>query len=482
VAEERLATAASAAAIKRNTLRISLVAISSVFAFEFAAGVMTNSLVLVTDSTHALLDAVVTAILIIAVTLALKPRDVDHTYGHGKIETIGGFIGGTALFVVAIFFIYEAAVRIAGAGQPSFVVNPGTIGFAAVIYTLTVDVFRITILRRAIKKSEATTLKADFYHAFADLASTTVAFAGLWLVTAGFVHGDSAAAIILGGFLAYLSSRFAYQNAMELTDFISPKLVAGVRQAANGTQGVLECKDVKMRKVGREIFVEVTVVLRADMSFENAHEVSAQVEDSIAKSLSGSGLDVKPRNITVHFEPTMGTNNNPPPESIIEKAASRVGGVRGVHNILVSRIGSTGSVGVSLHIQVNRSATLAEAHSVANAVEDSIRQRLKGVESITVHLEPLMPETVGVEPIADSNLKDSIRETILRSGGVKWVSKILTYRAGENMLKIDIDCVFDSRAGATMTIDQVHDRVSEIEKQIREKYPKSIVTIHAEPS
>lgn len=93
-----------------------------------------------------------------------------------------------------------------------------------------------------------------------------------------------------------------------------------------------------------------------------------------------------------------------------------------------------------------------------------------------------MPETVGVEPIADSNLKDSIRETILRSGGVKQVSKILTYRAGENMLKIDIDCVFDSRAGATMMIEQVHDRVSEIEKQIREKYPKSIVTIHAEPS
>jgi divalent metal cation (Fe/Co/Zn/Cd) transporter len=217
------------------------------------------------------------------------------------------------------------------------------------------------------------------------------------------------------------------------------------------------------------------------MSFENAHEVSAQVEDSIAKNLAGSGLDVKSRNITVHFEPTMGTNN-PPPESIIEKSASRVGGVRGVHNILVSRIGSTGSVGVSLHIQVNRSATLAEAHSVANAVEDSIRQRLKGIESITVHLEPLMPETVGVEPIADSNLKDSIRETILRSGGVKQVSKILTYRAGENMLKIDIDCVFDSRAGATMMIEQVHDRVSEIEKQIRKKYPKSIVTIHAEPS
>jgi Co/Zn/Cd efflux system component len=44
--------------------------------FEFTAGIFTNSLALITDSTHALLDAVVTAILIIAVRLALKPKDV----------------------------------------------------------------------------------------------------------------------------------------------------------------------------------------------------------------------------------------------------------------------------------------------------------------------------------------------------------------------------------------------------------------------
>jgi Co/Zn/Cd efflux system component len=53
---------------------MSLVAIVSVFVFEFTAGLFTNSLALITDSTHALLDAVVTAILIIAVRLALKPK------------------------------------------------------------------------------------------------------------------------------------------------------------------------------------------------------------------------------------------------------------------------------------------------------------------------------------------------------------------------------------------------------------------------
>ena len=464
---------------------MSLVAIVSVFVFEFTAGLFTNSLALITDSTHALLDAVVTAILIIAVRLALKPKDIDHTYGHGKIETIGGFIGGIALFVVAIFFIIEAIIRLASSTTDSasvVVVTPGIIGFAAVAYTLAVDGFRITVLGRAMKRTAAkitgsTTLKADFYHAFADLASTTVAFVGLWLVTIGFGYGDSIAAIILGSFLSYLSVRFAYQNAMELTDVISPRLVGTVQQAANETEGVLRSDDIKMRRVGNEIFVEATIALHAEISFESAHDISAKVENNIAKSLSDSGLHVKPRNITVHFEPMLGVDMQP--ELVIESAASQVTGVRGVHNVIISKIANSHSMDASLHIQVNRSATLGEAHSIANAVEDSIKKQLTAVENITVHLEPVMPDVVGMEPIADSTMHDFIRKAILGSAsGVKKVDRIGIYRTAQNILKIDVNCSFSSE----MTIEQIHERVSEIEKDIRIKYPGSIVTIHAEPS
>lgn len=474
--------------MKRSALRMSLVAIASVFVFEFTAGLFTNSLALITDSTHALLDAIVTAVLIIAVRLALKPKDVDHTYGHGKIETIGGLIGGIALFVVAIFFIYEATTRLASlytgsALAGAVVVTPGTIGFAAVGYTLAVDGFRISVLGRAMKKTTAkmtgsTTLKADFYHAFADLASTTVALVGLWLVTMGFGYGDSIAAIILGIFLSYLSVRFAYQNAMELTDVISPRLVRTVQQAANQTEGVLRSDDVKMRRVGSEIFVETTITLPAEISFESAHNISAKVENNISKSLTDSGLHVKPRNITVHFEPVLGVDM--PPELAIESAASQVSGVRGVHNVIISKIANSNLMDASLHIQVNRSATLAEAHSIANAVEDSIKKQLTGIENITVHLEPVMPDVVGMEPISDSTIYDVIRKSVLgsTSSSVKKVDRIGIYRTSENILKIDVNCSFSSE----MTIEQIHERVSEIEKDIRIKYPRSIVTIHAEPS
>jgi cation diffusion facilitator family transporter len=475
--------------MKKSALLLSLIAIISVFAFEFIAGVFTNSLALITDSIHALLDAVVTAILIIAIRLALKPKDIDHTYGHGKIETVGGFIGGIALFVVAVFFIHEAIMRLltsssSSTDSASIVVIPGTIGFAALIYTLAVDGFRIGILGRAIKKTStritgSNTLKADFLHAFADLASTTVAFVGLWLVAIGFGYGDSIAAIILASFLSYLSIRFAYQNAMELTDVISPRLVGSVQQAANETEGVLRSDDIKMRRVGSEIFVEATIALPAQISFESAHDISAKVEDNIAKSLSGAGMRVKPRNITVHFEPLLGTNNNMPLELLIESAASRVSGVRGVHNVIISKIANSHTMDVSLHIQVNRSATLTEAHSIANAVEESIKKELASVENITVHLEPVISDVVGMEPISEGAIHHSIRSILVgEARGVKKIDRIGIYRTAENTFKIDINCSFSSE----IAIEQIHDRVSEIEKEIRTKYPGSIVTIHAEPS
>lgn len=463
--------AAGEFALKRNALRISLVAIASVFVFEFVAGIATNSLALLTDSTHALLDAVVTGILIIAVRLASKPRDVEHTYGHGKIEAIGSFIGGAALFVVSILFIYEAIDRLAFGG-PAALVVPGAIGFAAAIYTLAVDVFRITILGRAARKSGAATLKADLYHAIADFGSTSVALFGLWLATTGVYAGDAAAAIVLGLFLAYLSSRFAYHNAVELTDTIPPRLVARVRQAALDTEGVLGCSDIKMRRVGREIFVDTTISLKADMSFEKAHETSAQVERNIAKAL-GIG---EVQNITVHFEPVFSPDL--PMESIIERAAARVSGVKGVHNIIASRIGGTGRIEVSLHIQVNRSATLSEAHAIASAVEESIKGQLKDAD-VTVHLEPLMPGIAGVQPVADVEIQESIMQIVLASPEIKKVGRVAAFRTDDDVLKIDVNCTFSPEGHAT--IEQVHERVTDIEKAIRKRYPGSIVTIHAEP-
>jgi cation diffusion facilitator family transporter len=461
----------SAKPINIQVLRISLTAILSVVIFEFCAGIIANSLSLITDSAHALLDAAVTGILLIAARLALKPRDVEHTYGHGKIETIGGFIGGVALFILAIFFIYEALARITIASIDGSLVKPGILGFAAVLYTLSIDVFRLRLLRNATKQAESITLKADYYHAFTDLLSTGIVFLGLWLVTIGFNQGDSIAAIVLGAFLAYLSFTFSYRCATDLTDMISPKLVLKVKEAAYNTNGVLECKDVKMRRVGRETFIEVIIILRADMSFENAHNISVEVEKNIAKSIGGNP------NIVIHFEPIW--SSDLPLESIIERTALAVKGVKGIHNISVSRANAGEVINVSVHIQVDRFTKLIDAHSIANSVEDSVKKHIRTVQNVIVHLEPLMPGIQELRIIKDKPMEESIKSIISSRQDIEHISNIIIYKANEGILKIDINCVFQTSGE---TIEQIHEKVSQLERDIRKRYPNAIVTIHAEPS
>ena len=128
---------------RTKVLQISLVAIFSAFLVELIFGLISNSLGLITDSIHALLDSMVTVILLLAARMAIKPPDEEHTYGHGKIESLGGLIGGIAIFLIAIFFIYESINRLQ---SPPPSILPGLFAIIGGLYTIGVDVFRIILL------------------------------------------------------------------------------------------------------------------------------------------------------------------------------------------------------------------------------------------------------------------------------------------------------------------------------------------------
>ena len=85
---------------KLKALKISAVAIFSVVIVEVTVGFLVNSLAIMSDGLHALLDAVTSVMLFFAVRASMKPADEEHTYGHEKFETIGGLIGGIILIAV----------------------------------------------------------------------------------------------------------------------------------------------------------------------------------------------------------------------------------------------------------------------------------------------------------------------------------------------------------------------------------------------
>ncbi|MGD8707763.1 MAG: cation diffusion facilitator family transporter [Nitrosopumilaceae archaeon] len=445
---------------RTRVLQISLIAIFSAFIVELIFGLISNSLGLITDSIHALLDSMVTVILLLAARMAIKPPDEEHTYGHGKIESLGGLIGGIAIFLIAIFFIYESINRLQ---SPPPSILPGLFAIIGGLYTIGVDIFRIIILKKSISKIGGTTLKADFYHAFMDLGSTLVAIIGIVLVTYGFYSGDFIAALILGGVLAILSLKLIYKTSQELTDIISPELVKRVRQIIANTEDVIDIGAILMRRSGDTIFADITISLRGDTSFDKAHEISNRVEKNIKKEISNC-------EITIHFEPTW---ENVPLDAKIFDIAKNIPGVKGVHNVSTHK--SKGKTFSNLHVMVDREINLYSAHKISEIVEEKIQKSIPGIEHVTIHLEPFLtvPENFNRE---DKATEREIREILKKYPEIKQIGRIVSLNF-ENILKIDIDCSFDRY----LSIEKVHDLTSEIEQLIRAEINNAVITIHPEP-
>ena len=446
---------------RTKVLQISLLAIFSAFVVELIFGLISNSLALLTDSIHALLDSVVTLVLLLAARMAIKPPDAEHTYGHGKIESLGGLIGGIAIFLIACFFIYESINRLQ---SPPPSILPGLFAIIGGLYTIGVDFFRIILLRKSIKKIGGATLKADFYHAFMDLGSTSVAIIGIVLVSYGFYHGDFVAALILGGLLAMLSVKLVYRTALDLTDIISPELVKNVREISTSTKGVIDANPILMRKSGDIIFADITISLRGDTSFDKAHEISDKVERNIKNKISNAA-------ITIHFEPNW---KDVPLDAKILDIAKKVNGVKGVHNVSTHK--TKEKTYSNLHVMVDREINLFSAHKISEIIEQKIHENVPEIEHATIHLEPFVsiPENLNSE---DKITEEKIKTILERYSEIKKIGRIISLNF-ENILKIDIDCSFEGE----LSIEKVHDLTSEIEHVIRAEIKNAVITIHPEPA
>ena len=444
---------------KLRTLKRSTIAIASVVLVEVILGLVINSLAIVSDGLHALLDALTTFALLIATQASLKPPDEEHMYGHEKFESIGGLIGGIALIGVALLIMYEAILKI----LENTPVNQELqlAGFIAIGYTFCIDFFRVGSFMKA-RKSESSTMKAGLFHAVADLSSTVIALLGFGLATLGFPYGDSLASMVLSVLLTYLSVKLVWSNGMELSDATSKGAVNKVRNEILNTKGVRGCEDLKIRRAGNKTFVRATVQVPDYLGLEEAHDLTSEIESNLIKSLGNA-------DVTIHIEPC---ETEMPTEKLVEKLAMETSGVKGVHGIDTSY--ADGKLYITLHIYVNPKLTVEEADDMADSVESKIQERVRDVENVTVHIEPYSARKRRGSMVNEDEISRIIHEAA-GSSGVFRIKRIVTYVA-DNKRYINIDCRFTKQT----SVEDAHKIASDIEEKVRAHFAETIVTVHTE--
>jgi cation diffusion facilitator family transporter len=449
----------SEGAYKLRTLKLSTIAIALVVIVEVSIGLVVNSLAILSDGLHALLDAMTGIMLFVATRAALKPPDEEHTYGHEKFESIGGLIGGIVLIGVALLVIYEAIMKLMqGAGVNA---GLGLAGFVAIGYTFATDIVRVVIFRKATS-IESTTVKAGFYHAIADLSSTLIAFLGFGLAIVGFSQGDSFASIVLGILLGYLSIRLVRSNIMELSDTASREMVQRIRKEILSNEGEWKCRGLKVRKVGSKMFIETTVQVSNRMSLEEAHNLASKLEANLTEVFGN--VDA-----TIHIEPS---ERETKMKQLVEKLAS-VEGVKEVHDI--ATVHASGKLYITLHAYVDPKLSVEEAHEIAERIENRMHTGIKQLEDVTVHMEPYGAE-VHMTEIDENKLRKIIQTVAKDIERNLYIKKVVTYVA-EGKRFINMDCCFTKQ----ISITGAHEIASRIETEIKEHFADALVTVHMEP-
>src|SRR5436309_7824846 len=190
---------------QRRTALVSVGAACLLIAIKLAAGLASGSLALVAEAAHSGTDLAAALLTFFAVSVADRPADRSHPFGHARAQNLAALAEGTFLVGVSLFIIGAAVARLTGAVE--FEVDPTWWTFSAVALVIAIDSSRLLVSFRTGRRYRSEALLASSLHFGSDLAGTLAVLAGLIAAALGFPEGDALAALFVAALVIVAAGR-----------------------------------------------------------------------------------------------------------------------------------------------------------------------------------------------------------------------------------------------------------------------------------
>jgi cation diffusion facilitator family transporter len=435
----------------RRTALFSLVAALGLTAAKLVVGLATSSLAILAEAAHSAVDVAAALLAFLAVSVAERPADPEHQYGHGKAQNLSALGEAAILGGVAIYIGVEAIIRLTESNPPA--VDAAWYAFVLMGGVLIVDASRALVAHRQGERSRSAALTASAWHFGSDFAGTVAVLIGLAAVRAGLPRADAVAALFVAVLVVLAAIRLAIVNLAPLMDRAPAGLQQRIEAVVRSVPGVREVRSVRVREAGGEVFADVVIGVERLESLERSHHTMDAVEDAVEDVVGHT-------RVTVHVEPTTG------PERASERVAAaslRVRGVMEVHNVTV--LEDARGRAITLHARVDERLSLREAEAVVARLRREITVEV-GAAHVYVHVEPFAPdarpatEVTGAEPALRARATAAVRE----AAGAE--AEVALFRQGDQLLVV-------TRLGAdpNASVAEGHLLAGRVEEAVRAAIP-----------
>lgn len=274
---------------------LSIGAAIATIALKAVAYFVTGSIGLLSDALESFVNLVGAVLALAMLTVAARPEDDTHAYGHSKAEYFASGVEGSLIVLAAAAIAFAAIPRLI---QPQALEQVG-VGLAFSIVAALVNLLVALVLRRAASRNDSITLEANSKHLFADVWTSVGVVVGVGAVAlTGWQRLDPIVALAVATQIVWTGIRIVLESVRGLMDTALP---AQEQEALRAVLDRYRDQDVhyhalRTRQAGATRFVSVHVLVPGSWTVQKGHELLEQIEREIRATLPNAS-------VLTHLEP-----------------------------------------------------------------------------------------------------------------------------------------------------------------------------------
>ena len=270
-------------------------------AIKIVAGVLGRSAAMIADGVHSLSDLLSDIVVLVFTHISSKGRDRDHSFGHGKFETLATLIVSLILVVVGGKLMAGGVQKIVDILNGEAIPVPGHIALWAALASVLAKEILYIATARVGKKVNSPVVIANAWHHRSDALSSIGALAGIGgaiLLGEKWTILDPIASCCISIAIIVVAVKMALPSLSELLETSLPEAIEeDIKKTAAAVPGVEDIHNLQTRRNGISFIIDAHVVVDPTISVVQAHDIATAVEDALRAKY---GTETQ---ISIHIEP-----------------------------------------------------------------------------------------------------------------------------------------------------------------------------------
>lgn len=289
----------------RSVAVLSIGVSSLLAALKMTAGWLAGSTSVLADGVESASDVAASSVVLFGLTMALRPPDHNHPYGHGRLETLSGFALGWLLAATGAGICVSSVQRL-------YEQHEAPAAYAAWVLVFSI-VTKSTLawwkLRHA-RRTRSSGLLADAYNDMVDIVSGLVALLALSLTLYDpqrFLAADHFGGLVVGFIVIFLGLRVVRETTMQLIDTMPDNaVIEEIRAITVTVPGALGVEKCFARKTGLQYHVDLHLEVDPELTVRQSHDIATEVRARLKQKLDWVA------DVLVHVEPYGEAERQPP--------------------------------------------------------------------------------------------------------------------------------------------------------------------------